>query len=114
MILLLNRLQQLSTKNKQEPAYKYRISKSLGYFKTRKFHALSYLAALMQRTLWPKISCALKVFSLRFEDILFSKGAKINVRQYLHSCICSKICMNQIFSFFSIQYRISKTLGYRV
>jgi hypothetical protein len=69
------------------------------YCKTRKFGALLYLA---QRTLCAKISCTLKVFSLTFEDMLLSKCANINLRQCLHSGVCAKICMRQIFSFYSI------------
>jgi hypothetical protein len=72
------------------------------YCRTRKFGALLYLAALAQRTLCAKISCALKVFSLRFEDMLLSKCANINLRQFLHSGVCAKICMRQIFSFYSM------------
>jgi hypothetical protein len=67
-----------------------------------KFGRLLYLAALAQRTLCAKISCVLKVFSLRFEDMLLSKCANINLRQCLHSGVCAKISMRQIFSFYSI------------
>jgi hypothetical protein len=77
------------------------------YSKTRKFGALLYLAALAQRTLCAKISCALKVFSFRFEDMLLLKCAKINLHQCLHSGVCANICMRQIFLFYSTSQTIS-------
>jgi hypothetical protein len=49
--------------------------------KTRKFGALLHLAALAQRILCVKISCAIKMFSLKFEDLLLSKCTKINLHQ---------------------------------
>jgi hypothetical protein len=52
------------------------------------------------------MSCAVKVFSLRFEDMLLSKCAKINLRQCLHSGVCAKICICLIFLFYSMKHRL--------